>query len=254
MTPSFVPSPLPGRPRGVFGLLGDTLRRPGGRRGISGLTVVLLVAGIGMFAWPLYTDWLAHNRQGQLRSQFTSPSYVQEYLTGHIQVGQGLTELQIPSLNVDVLVVQGTTLAALRAGAGHYVDTPLPGAKGNVGIAGHRTTFGRPFNRLDELKPGQVVYLITPFGKFTYSVVPGSEVQDPSDQPDLNGDFHANPWIVDPNNYRVVAQTGILGAGHWLTLTTCNPKGSAAQRLILRLVLTHTEVLRPAPQPTGTGH
>ena len=51
-------------------------------------------------------------------------------------------------------MVEGTSPEALRAGAGHYPETPLPGQAGNVAIAGHRTTYGKPFNRLDEVAPG----------------------------------------------------------------------------------------------------
>ncbi len=83
------------------------------------------------------------------------------------------------------------------------------------------------------MKPGDVVYLITPFDKYTYAVVPPF-------------DGHSNPWVVAPDDLSVVAQTGVLGTGHWLTLTTCNPKGSAAQRLILRLTLVRTQPLRSA--------
>jgi sortase A len=196
------------------------------------LTVVLLIAGVGMFAYPVVTDYWAHQRQLQLEKQFHSPGFEQAYLNRDIKIGEGLTELQIPSLKVDVLVVQGTTLSALRAGAGHYIETPLPGQQGNVGIAGHRTTYGRPFNHLDEMTPGQTVLLITPFAKYTYAVVPAF-------------DGHANPWVVLPDDYSVVAQTGNLGTGHWLTLTTCTPKGSASHRLILRLRLVATASLVP---------
>ena len=60
----------------------------------------------------------------------------------------------IPALNVDTVVVEGTGATALRAGAGHYPNTPLPGEEGNVAIAGHRTTYGKPFANLDRLAVG----------------------------------------------------------------------------------------------------
>jgi sortase A len=134
--------------------------------------------------------------------------------------------MRIPKLGVEVLVVEGTTPAALRAGAGHYVDTPLPGEAGNVAIAGHRTTYGRPLNRMDELGPGDVVELETPFAVHTYRAV------EPFDG-------HGNPWVVKPTDYDVIAQ----GAGSALTLTTCHPKGSAKQRLIMRFQLVDTRQL-----------
>jgi sortase A len=134
-----------------------------------------------------------------------------------------LTKLIIPKKGIDlkVLVVEGTTPAALRAGAGHYPGTPLPGELGNVGIAGHRTTFGRPFNHLDEMRPGDEVLLETPFKIYHYVAV----------QPFAG---HANPWVTTPKDFGVVQN---VPGRHFLTLTTCNPKGSARQRLVLRLEL-----------------
>ena len=234
MQPSFVPAPVGHRPRGIAALLADCLRRPGGRRAVSLLTVALFIAGVGMFAYPVVTDVQASHRQSQLKSEFNShfadPHFRQVYREHQVQVGEGLTRLQIPKLGVDVLVVEGTTPAALRAGAGHYPETPLPGEIGNVGIAGHRTTYGRPFNRLDEMTAGDKVLLLTPFAQFTYAVVPSF-------------DGHPNPWPVSPDDFAVVGRAGALGSGHWLTLTTCHPKGSARQRLVLRLKLVATKTL-----------
>ena len=225
MQPSFVTPAVPARPRGLGALLGDALRRPGGRRGISVLSVVLFLAGITMFAYPVGTDIYSRYRQDRLQGAFDDPGTQQAYLERRIKIGDGLTLLRIPKLDVKILVVQGTTPAALRAGAGHYVITPLPGEVGNVGIAGHRTTFLRPFNRLDEMKPGDLVTLETPFAVYTYKAVAP-----------FGG--HANPWVVTPNDFTVVSQ----GTGHLLTLTTCNPKGSARQRLVLRLSLVGSKL------------
>jgi len=213
MEPSFVTSAVPARARSLRALLGDALKRPGGRRGITVLSAVLLVAGVTMFAYPVGTDVYSHLQQGQLDTQFADPALQGQYKTHDVPVGNVLTRLRIPKQGIalDVLVVEGTTPAALRAGAGHYGTTPLPGENGNVAIAGHRTTFGRPFNHLDEMAPGDEVILDT-------------------------------PWIVAPTDYSVVGQAGM---DHMLTLTTCKPKGSAAQRLILRLHLVSTQKVTP---------
>jgi sortase A len=220
MQPSFV-VPAPGDPRPVGALLADSMRRPGGRRALSMLSVVLLVAGVAMFAYPLVTDFYGRWQQGRLGNQFADPELIESYRNRTVEVGQVLTRLQIPKVGVDVLVVEGTTPAALRAGAGHYPGTPLPGEKGNVGIAGHRTTFGRPFNHLDQLGPGDEAILETPFNRFHYKAV----------KP-FGG--HANPFVVTPLDFAVVANTP---GQSMLTLTTCHPKGSARQRLVLRLQL-----------------
>ena len=221
--PSFVAPPVPVRPRGFSALLGDALRRPGGRRGVSVLSLVLFLAGIAMFAYPVGTDIYSRYRQDHLQSGFSDPGTQQAYREHTVGIGDGLTLLRIPKIGVKVLVVQGTTPAALRAGAGHYLNTPLPGESGNVGIAGHRTTFGRPFNRLQELKPGDEATLETPFAVYTYRAVPAFA-------------GHDNPWVVTPTDFSVVGQ----GTGHLLTLTTCHPKGSARQRLVMRFALVGT--------------
>jgi sortase A len=149
MQPSFVAPPLAGSGRPWRALLGDVLRRPGGRRAISVLSVVLFLAGAGMFSYPVVTDAYSRIHQDQLQDAFREPEVAAAYRERRVEVGQGLTTMRIPKLGVEVLVVEGTTPAALRAGAGHYVETPLPGEPGNVGIAGHRTTYGPP------LQPGR---------------------------------------------------------------------------------------------------
>src|SRR5262249_47746381 len=98
-----------------------------------------------------------------------------------------------------------------RAGAGPYPQTPLPCEVGNVSIAGHRTTYGKPFNNLDRLKVGDTIELTTPVGGCVYQVAKA-------------------PYPVDPNDMTVLDATGDRS----VTLTTCNPKGSAAQRLIIK--------------------
>src|SRR5206468_228870 len=119
------------------------------------------------------------------------------------------TRLEIPKIGVDVIVVQGTTPAALEAGAGHYPNTPLPGEPGNVAIAGHRTTYGKPFNRLDELAPGDRVILTTPLGRYVYGLT-------------------RKPFVVPAADWSPVRNYPSHGA--YLTLTSCHPEGSAAYR------------------------
>jgi sortase A len=230
-SPSFLPGSATVEPRSVGALVGLALRRTGGRRGLTGLTSVLVVAAISMFAFPAVTDLIGGHRQVKVEDKFSQPAFKTVYREHRVAVGDGLTRLVIdnPRVSVHVLVVQGTSVAALRAGAGHYPATPYPCGQGNVGIAGHRTTYGRPFNRINYMRPGDTVTLITPVGSCVYQVVPPSEVVgEPAGQ-------HSNPYVVLPNNLSVVSQAGSLGSGYWLTLTSCNPPGSASQRMVLRL-------------------
>lgn len=229
MQPSFCTPSLSGRSRGAVQLLGDALRRKGGRRVLSVLSAVLFLAGIGLFAYPLFTDLYQRQVQGGLRSSFGGQGTVDAYTARKFREGQGLTRLRISSVGIDVLVVEGTTPGALQAGAGHYVGTPLPGEAGNVAIAGHRTTFGHPFNRLDEVTPGTSIELRTPRMIYTYRSVQSFDGQ-------------ADPHPVSPTDVSVIAAPKDA-AVHELTLTTCTPKGSAAQRLILRAVLVSSRAL-----------
>jgi sortase A len=240
---SFLPPPPPRSSRSIGALLGLSMRRQGGRRAMSVLTALLVVAGLGMFAFPAITDLFGqYYRQTHVQNRLSDPTFRTLYEEHKVKVGEGLTQLIINNdrVKVNVMVVQGTTLAALQAGAGHYVDTPLPCEQGNVGIAGHRTTYGRPFNKIDEMRPGDTVTLVTPFARCIYQVVRPSEivvpavVNDPKEHP-----FQptVNPFVVLPDDHWVVSQEGALGTGHWLTLTSCHPKGEATHRIVLRLKL-----------------
>jgi sortase A len=186
-------------------------RRRWVRRALSVLSVGLLIVAVGLLGYPFYTNLYQDRLQRKLGRQLASPDHEHAYRSGTIGTGDALTRLKIPAIDVDVVVVEGTTASALRAGAGHYVNTPLPCEVGNVGIAGHRTTYGRPFTHLDVLKPGDTITLETPVGQCRYQI----------DRP---------PYAVSPYDVAVVANT----PDATLTLTTCHPKGSAKQRLIIK--------------------
>lgn len=185
------------------------------RRALPALTVALLVAAVGMLGYPFYTNLYQDRKQSQLRSQFASAKLKQAYENRSLQVGDALTRIKIPKLDVDVVVVEGTTPAALRAGAGHYPHTPLPCEAGNVGIAGHRTTYGKPFSNVDRLQPGDTIILETPVATCTYEV-------------------SRDPFFTTPKDTSVVANNPNEST---LTLTSCHPKHSAKQRIIIKAKL-----------------
>ena len=226
--------PMAGRragPQSGLSYFMDALKvRPAGRRALSTLAVVLCLGGAGMFAYPLVTDIYATEvLQQELSDTYDSEEFEQRYITRTVKTGDPLTRIVIPRLGVNAVVVEGTSPAALRAGAGHYPNTPLPGEQGNVAIAGHRTTYGKPFNRLDELPPGEIVRLETPLATYTYRVIPHPQTV-------TSGCANGACWVTTPTDWSVVAPT----EGAMLTMTTCHPKGSAAQRLILRAQLVKT--------------
>ena len=184
---------------------------------LSVLLLLLVVSAVGLLGYPVYTNFEQGRIQSRKTHQLASPSLKSKYENRQLQDGDALTRIRIPKIGVDVVVVEGTTPAALKAGAGHYRGTPLPCEIGNVAIAGHRTTYGKPFNQLDRLAPGDSIILVTPVGQCTY------EVTDRGGSP--------NPFVVDPANVAIVANTP---GERNLTLTTCHPKGSAKQRLVIR--------------------
>ena len=193
------------------------LARPSGktiRKSLTALAAVLALGGVALIAYPFVTDLWAGRIQTTLREEFATSAEV--YRAGDVAVGKALTRIEIPAIDLDTIVVEGTTPAALRAGAGHYPKTALPGEPGNVAIAGHRTTYGRPFNRMDDLVPGDKITLTTPIGKHTYEVT-------------------RKPWVVSPTDWSPV--DSYEQGGSFLTLTSCHPEGSAAYRIIVRAEL-----------------
>lgn len=213
----------------LFGAWGS---RKTARRVVTGLVVVMALAGAGLLAYPTFTDVYSSGQQRELADQFASPEFKTQFAQGEVRAGQVLTRIQIDALRVDALIVKGTDLDALRAGAGHYSSTPLPCEPGNVAIAGHRTTFGKPFERLDELKVGDTIKLFTPVKKCTYKVV-----LTESDRSRPRPNRKTAAWISSPENVSVLNPL----PGSMLTLTTCHPKRSAEQRLILRAEMVSSQ-------------
>lgn len=141
--------------------------------------------------------------------------------------GEPVGVIKIPRIGVDWVMVEGVSRADLKKGPGHYPSTPLPGQAGNAGIAGHRTTYGAPFNRIDELIPGDEITIATAQGTFTYVVIPSPD--DPE-----------QAWYtVKPSQVEVLEDKG----DNRITLTACHPKHSARQRIIVHAVLKSN----PAP-------
>jgi sortase A len=124
--------------------------------------------------------------------------------------GRAYAILQVPSIDVDVVVVEGTDVVDLKAGPGHYALTDDPwDQEGRVGIAGHRTTYGAPFWDLSEVRRGDDIRLVTELGTFGYEVTRVREVLPTAGQ------------VLRPTRQPS------------LVLTTCAPRFSAARRLIV---------------------
>ena len=136
-------------------------------------------------------------------------------------------EIVIKKIGVDWIFREGVQLADLAQGPGHYPGTPLPGQIGDAAIAGHRTTHGAPFFRVNELAPGDHIVIRTFAGTYTYVVA-------------------KQPFAVDPTDYGVVANTPDAE----LTLTSCNPRYSARQRIVIKAKLLRKLSDKPHRPPT----
>lgn len=139
-----------------------------------------------------------------------------------VELGTGIAVMRIPRLgegwnDAPPVVVEGTSVADLKRGPGRMTGTSMPGELGNTVIAGHRTTYGAPFADLDLLQVGDAVVVETRDSWFTYRVT-GTEIVTPT-----------SVEVTLP----VPGQPGAEPTQSLLTLTTCNPKYSARQRLII---------------------
>jgi len=135
--------------------------------------------------------------------------------------GDPLGRIRMPRIGVSEVFVEGTGTADLRKGPGHYPATPLPGQRGTIGIAGHRTTYGAPFHDVDDLRPGDRIELAMPYGRFTYRV--------------------ERTRIVPPTATEVTDRVGY----DRLVLSACHPLYSAAQRIVVFARLERAEARGP---------
>jgi sortase A len=180
--------------------------------------------------------------QGTPSPSTTAPASTTALVLPPPPTGSAVAIIKIPKIGVDAAVVEGVGVSDLEKGPGHYPGSPLPGQAGNAAIAGHRTTYGAPFYRLNELKPGDDIIIST------------------RDSP--------KPWVyqvmfshtVDPSDVSVLDPT----PDNRLTLTTCTPRFSASQRLVVvsRLigpvdphpfVAPRVTAVAPISQSTGSG-
>ncbi len=237
------------------------------RRVVGAVGRVFITAGIIILLFVAYQLWgtglYTAREQNQLEDQFdaaliragtdTSPSTTSSTTTTTVAgvppssttttttepapppppEGEAVARIQIPKIGVDSIVVNGVSRDDLRKGPGHYPDTPLPGQEGNAAIAGHRTTYGAPFADLDQLSEGDLIQVTTLQGTFDYRV--------------------REQLIVRPSDVAVVEPTPVdpddpsEGYEATLTLTTCNPKYSAAQRLVIKADLDDGQQAFAAP-------
>jgi sortase A len=142
--------------------------------------------------------------------------------------GAAVASLDIPRIGLkNSIIVSGVTVDDLKKGVGQFRTSPLPGQRGNAAFAGHRTTSGHPFERLDELKVGDPIMFTNAFGEtYVYKMT--------------------TSLVVDPNDVTVLAATD----GPTLTLVTCTPKYTSTNRLVIHADLDLSASTGPVREPT----
>jgi sortase A len=208
------------------------------------LAGLLLLVDVGLtLAWQepvskLYADWrqdaLADDLEELSRPQLRPAevkalerlpldseraAFLARALKRQTDVGDPIGRIRIPEVGVSKVVVEGTDGGSLRKGPGHYPETPFPGIHGTVAIAGHRTTYGAPFNELDKLEQGDEIVVEMPYGRFVYEVE-RQQIVEPT-----------ATWVTRRVNH------------DRLVLTACHPKYSAAERIVIFARLRGTEQL-----------
>ena len=199
-------------------------------RGRTRLRAILVATGVGLLAYaaimvvrgdPLtaaYNTW----QQRELARQFAAidgelsqpvgaggAARAARAFAAGLERGDPVARIRIPSIGLDRVVVHGTGRAELAKGPGHYAETPLPGLRRTVAIAGHRTTFGAPFRHLDALEPGDAIGLELPYASFRYVVV-GHE-------------------IVAEDDWTILRERGF----ETLVLTACHPLYGSSHRWVV---------------------
>jgi len=137
----------------------------------------------------------------------------------NVPFGQAFAIARIPRFGADYArpVLQGTGEDMLSQGIGHYAGTVFPGQVGNFAVAGHRTTYGKPFSNIALLQKGDIIVVETKASYIVYAV-----------------DGHV---VVTPNEVGVIAPVpqnpGVQPKQAWMTMTSCTPKFSASHRYVV---------------------
>ena len=194
-----------------------TMKRSSGTRVIRTL---LLVVGVGLLSWAGFRAVRMHFAQEELRDQLSRVNRpgglgdlgsLPDTLDPRVplEFGDLVARIEIPRVDLDVMALEGVRDYLLDKGAGHFHETAFPGLGNNTAFAGHRDTFFRKLQFVDE---GDSVLVTTSWGRYTYLV---NEI-----------------FVVDPEDVWVLDQRG----EEMLTLITCYPfmwLGPAPRRIVV---------------------
>lgn len=205
------------------------------RAGTAGRVLLLLAAILLLFVgFEVSVTSLAEQRAQaallpELRAAIKTTILDRE--TSAIAPGAAVALLEIPSIGLQQVVVEGTTPSDLKSGPGHLPGSSVPGEFGNAVILGRRTTYGSPFGSLASIRKGQTIKAVTGQGLFTYRV---TSVR------------HVAPGQADP----VMGTTDSR-----ITLVTSDPAFLATGRLAVVAMLQGKQVAVPQrpPVPLAAG-
>ena len=241
-----------------------------GRRTLRGIGQTLITFGVVVLLFIVYeafiTSIFTAQKQAQLNEQLhddweSDPAIDPQITVADIPIGDAFAILRIPAFGADYarVVLEGTTPAVLKQGPGHYPGTAMPGEVGNFSVAGHRVGRGSPFLDLDKLEPGDAIVVETAAQWFVYRVIgdAASGSFTDADYPGIEGRH-----IVKPSAYEAISPVpgddDAAPAQSLLTLTTCHPKFSAAERMIIHAhldgdPLTKAQYPEPGDLPALSG-
>ncbi|HEX2905197.1 MAG TPA: class E sortase [Jatrophihabitans sp.] len=272
------PNGRAGRPGGGAG---ETIRRI-----VFGTGEALITLGLVLVLFAVYEVWVsnifADRKQHQAQQQLAQAWHTgQDPLHGEdklnlpagkqvvLPLGDGFANLYIPAFGKDYVktVIQGTDDADLDRGPGHYVSSQVPGQIGNFALAGHRVGKGEPFLNLDQLRPGDKIVVQTASNWYIYTVLgsqpayqaalklTGSARSDAIAAALAATDQQGVPGreIVSPSAVQVIAPVpdhpGQSPTRALLTMTTCHPKYTANQRMVVHAVLTRAVAAKGTALP-----
>nr|WP_311771135.1 class E sortase [Actinophytocola algeriensis] len=225
---------------------------------------VLITLGIVVLLFVVYevywTDVISAGKQKDATTALDDKwqQEREEHFTG-LGEGDGFAKMYIPAFGADYhfTIVEGTTAASLEIGPGHYTQTAYPGQSGNFAVAGHRVGKGAPFNDINLINSCDAIVVETADNWFVYRALPkeeekagwaegrGSEAQCKGVSV-LGGPYEnvIGQQIVPPTDGSVIAPVPgsdvVPSAGEQaalMTLTTCHPRFSDKERLIVHAVL-----------------
>lgn len=214
------------------------------RGAVHGLGELFITLGLVLLlfvGWQLWwTDVVSNRAQDQTTrdlEQMWKPRVVPkpgeppapapvEPAVSSVTFGSAFALIRVPRFGRDYVrpILQGTDLSILDEGVGHYADSASPGAVGNFAVAGHRVTYGKPFNQIAELRTGDPIVVETRTTWYVYRVV--------------------RHTIVTPDRVDVVApvpeRPGVRPTARMMTMTACHPEFSARLRYVVFSQLAQT--------------